>query len=134
MSVCLFLLHFTDTHAYIVAGSGFLQQELVLSRRLTVVVIECQHVVLCTTDNHSCPVDQFKCPTNRCIPKRWLCDGADDCGDNEDESNSTCSGKLVFPDSFSFLFSSSFFFFFLLSSLSSIGATAQINFFLFFLY
>lgn len=43
--------------------------------------------------NHSCLVDQFKCPNNRCIPKRWLCDGANDCGDNEDESNKTCSGR-----------------------------------------
>ena len=46
-----------------------------------------------TPDNHSCPDDQFKCKNNRCIPKRWLCDGANDCGSNEDESNQTCSGK-----------------------------------------
>lgn len=44
--------------------------------------------------NRSCPVDQFKCLNNRCIPKRWLCDGTDDCGSNEDESNRTCSGEL----------------------------------------
>lgn len=43
--------------------------------------------------NHSCPDDQFKCKNNRCIPKRWLCDGANDCGSNEDESNQTCAGK-----------------------------------------
>lgn len=43
--------------------------------------------------NHSCPDDQFKCQNNRCIPKRWLCDGANDCGSNEDESNQTCAGK-----------------------------------------
>lgn len=43
--------------------------------------------------NHSCPDDQFKCQNNRCIPKRWLCDGANDCGSNEDESNQTCTGK-----------------------------------------
>lgn len=46
-----------------------------------------------STANHSCTMDQFKCPNNRCIPKRWLCDGTDDCGDNEDESNKTCSGS-----------------------------------------
>uniref|UniRef100_A0A671S9X1 Low density lipoprotein receptor-related protein 1Ba n=1 Tax=Sinocyclocheilus anshuiensis TaxID=1608454 RepID=A0A671S9X1_9TELE len=44
--------------------------------------------------NRSCPADQFKCLNNRCIPKRWLCDGTDDCGSNEDESNHTCSGEL----------------------------------------
>uniref|UniRef100_A0A672N291 Low-density lipoprotein receptor-related protein 1B-like n=1 Tax=Sinocyclocheilus grahami TaxID=75366 RepID=A0A672N291_SINGR len=42
----------------------------------------------------ACPADQFKCLNNRCIPKRWLCDGTDDCGSNEDESNHTCSGEL----------------------------------------
>uniref|UniRef100_A0A8C4MYX3 LDL receptor related protein 1B n=1 Tax=Equus asinus asinus TaxID=83772 RepID=A0A8C4MYX3_EQUAS len=48
------------------------------------------------TFNHSCPDDQFKCKNNRCIPKRWLCDGANDCGSNEDESNQTCTGKGLF--------------------------------------
>ncbi|MGH0155700.1 UNVERIFIED_CONTAM: hypothetical protein FKN15_029887 [Acipenser sinensis] len=43
------------------------------------------------SNNHSCPADQFKCLNNRCIPKRWLCDGTNDCGNNEDESNFTCS-------------------------------------------
>lgn len=43
-------------------------------------------------DNHTCPLNQFKCSNNRCIPKRWLCDGTNDCGNNEDESNNTCSG------------------------------------------
>lgn len=47
------------------------------------------------TDNRSCPADQFKCLNNRCIPKRWLCDGTNDCGNNEDESNFTCSGMLL---------------------------------------
>lgn len=43
--------------------------------------------------DHRCPDDQFQCKNNRCIPKRWLCDGANDCGSNEDESNQTCAGK-----------------------------------------
>lgn len=46
-------------------------------------------------DNHTCPLDQFKCSNNRCIPKRWLCDGTNDCGNSEDESNATCSGMCV---------------------------------------
>lgn len=45
------------------------------------------------TDQHTCPSDRFKCKNNRCIPNRWLCDGDNDCGNNEDESNSTCSGE-----------------------------------------
>ena len=36
--------------------------------------------------DHRCPDDQFQCKNNRCIPKRWLCDGANDCGSNEDLS------------------------------------------------
>lgn len=44
------------------------------------------------SDQHTCPADRFKCQNNRCIPMRWLCDGDNDCGNNEDESNTTCSG------------------------------------------
>lgn len=55
---------------------------------------------LCLPANHSCPIDQFKCPNNRCIPKRWLCDGTNDCGDNEDESNKTCSGRTLVPHTY----------------------------------
>ncbi|KAK4817558.1 hypothetical protein QYF61_020007 [Mycteria americana] len=51
--------------------------------------------------NHSCPDDQFKCQNNRCIPKRWLCDGANDCGNNEDESNKTCAARTCQVDQFS---------------------------------
>ncbi|KAA8591055.1 hypothetical protein FQN60_001998 [Etheostoma spectabile] len=42
-------------------------------------------------DQHTCPADRFKCQNNRCIPLRWLCDGDNDCGNDEDESNTTCS-------------------------------------------
>uniref|UniRef100_A0A6Q2Z9X6 EGF-like domain-containing protein n=1 Tax=Esox lucius TaxID=8010 RepID=A0A6Q2Z9X6_ESOLU len=51
--------------------------------------------------NHSCRIDQFKCLNNRCIPKRWLCDGTNDCGSNEDESNNTCSAQACQPNQFS---------------------------------
>ncbi|EPY72578.1 hypothetical protein CB1_000913002 [Camelus ferus] len=53
------------------------------------------------TFNHSCPDDQFKCKNNRCIPKRWLCDGANDCGSNEDESSQTCAARTCQVDQFS---------------------------------
>lgn len=45
-------------------------------------------------DQHTCPADRFKCQNNRCIPLRWLCDGDNDCGNDEDESNTTCSGTF----------------------------------------
>lgn len=44
-------------------------------------------------DQHTCSTDRFKCKNNRCIPLRWLCDGDNDCGNDEDESNTTCSGR-----------------------------------------
>lgn len=47
---------------------------------------------LFSPDQHTCPTDRFKCQNNRCIPLRWLCDGDNDCGNDEDESNTTCSG------------------------------------------
>lgn len=53
-------------------------------------------------DQHTCSADRFKCKNNRCIPLRWLCDGDNDCGNDEDESNTTCSGRqrLIYFGSF----------------------------------
>uniref|UniRef100_A0A5S6Q5T2 EGF-like domain-containing protein n=1 Tax=Trichuris muris TaxID=70415 RepID=A0A5S6Q5T2_TRIMR len=33
----------------------------------------------------TCPVNNFACPSGRCIPRHWTCDGEDDCGDSADE-------------------------------------------------
>lgn len=51
--------------------------------------------LVCFAANHTCPTDQFKCSSNRCIPKRWLCDGTNDCDNNEDEANATCTGMCI---------------------------------------
>merc|ERR1719322_29370 len=47
--------------------------------------------------NENCPPCEekgdFRCRNRRCIPKRWLCDFENDCGDNTDESEETCAGR-----------------------------------------
>ncbi|XP_034951000.1 very low-density lipoprotein receptor isoform X2 [Chelonus insularis] len=37
-----------------------------------------------------CPLRQFQCKNGNCLPMPWVCDGADDCKDNSDESPSIC--------------------------------------------
>lgn len=34
--------------------------------------------------------DFFECNNKRCVPKEWLCDKTDDCGDQSDESSKAC--------------------------------------------
>ncbi|RUS89854.1 hypothetical protein EGW08_002384 [Elysia chlorotica] len=45
--------------------------------------------------NESCTWDQYTCSNGRCIPQSYICDGFDDCNNNDDEKNCynhTCSG------------------------------------------
>ncbi len=48
---------------------------------------------LCCSAAWKCSRSYWKCSNEKCIPKRYVCDGFAGCGDGSDEKN---CGKLVF--------------------------------------
>ena len=46
-----------------------------------------------------CARGDFQCANKQCVPRDWLCDADDDCGDNSDERNCTGGGGIgpLFP-------------------------------------
>eukprot|EP00116_Pleurobrachia_bachei_P017944 sb/3478206/ len=43
----------------------------------------------------ACSVGMFKCSNNLCIDAALECDGTDDCGDNSDETSTTCYNRVA---------------------------------------
>lgn len=41
-----------------------------------------------------CHVDEFSCSNKKCVPREWICDRSDDCGDNSDESQVLCNHTI----------------------------------------
>lgn len=48
-----------------------------------------------TTAFPSCPSHRFQCSSGKCIKRRRLCDGLDDCGDMSDERNCPCRNHQI---------------------------------------
>jgi hypothetical protein len=46
-----------------------------------------------TIENPTCSPDKgmFLCSNNRCISRKWLCDGTNDCLTGEDEAADNCN-------------------------------------------
>ncbi|GCC23412.1 hypothetical protein chiPu_0001807 [Chiloscyllium punctatum] len=48
----------------------------------------------CKIGNVTCKPSEFMCPSGKCIPGRWLCDGNADCKYGSDESPGICYVKM----------------------------------------
>ncbi|XP_071105388.1 neurotrypsin-like [Haliotis cracherodii] len=49
-------------------------------------------ITSCSQAASNCSANQFLCRRkNTCVPRRWMCDGDNDCGDNTDESDVICA-------------------------------------------
>lgn len=44
-----------------------------------------------------CQTDEFSCSDHSCIPRSWLCDGDNDCGDSSDEHNCGANSGSTAP-------------------------------------
>lgn len=45
--------------------------------------------------SHDCQENEFYCMNKKCIPKEWVCDHSNDCGDGSDEDKSMCNHTVL---------------------------------------
>ncbi|OWF49953.1 Chitotriosidase-1 [Mizuhopecten yessoensis] len=50
-----------------------------------------------TTDGQNCEGTDFQCINGLCLLESWVCDGAEDCPDGQDEAPELCKTKTVTP-------------------------------------
>lgn len=54
----------------------------------------------CPKINGTCGPDYFSCNNGLCVPKLWVCDEDDDCGDGSDENEAVCFEGSCRPNQF----------------------------------
>ncbi|XP_013781727.1 low-density lipoprotein receptor-related protein 2-like [Limulus polyphemus] len=56
--------------------------------------------LMCVEHSVNCDESKFACANGNCLSRQWVCDGADDCGDDTDENENFCSIRTCSPQEY----------------------------------
>lgn len=79
------LLFFPDNYE-LLSITAYTSQSLKVGENETVTPLTLFFVIPLSAPNNTCDENAFMCHNKVCIPKQFLCDHDDDCGDGSDES------------------------------------------------